>query len=85
MVPLDGNRAIMAESRHRLGYDTGLPDDGVALYRIDTSILSGFGPITALNDQQNLTEGESLTVEGITFEVTAGTDGGQIVQVTVDR
>ena len=49
---------------------------------VDSSVANGSGPIRVENGQQALIAGESLVVDGVTFEVVASTEEGDVVRVT---
>ena len=83
VVPLSATRAIVVESRRALGWDEALTDEGAVVYTVDTAVASGSGPIRVLNDQRALQAGDSLTVEGVTIEVTASSGAGDAVTLTL--
>ena len=75
MVPLSKTTVLVVESRRAVGYDAKIPREGVLVYRVDTAIPTGRGPIQVLTEAQNdplfkkapLAEGQSLTYCGITI------------------
>lgn len=56
VIPVDGSRVVVVESRRALGYDSLLDREGAVVYVVDTSIFSGFGTIEVVNDQLALLE-----------------------------
>lgn len=82
MVRTSPGRVLVAESRRALGYDSALQAVGLVVSLVDTSIASGSGPIAALNGQRALSPGESVTLDGVTFEVLAATADGDAIRVT---
>jgi hypothetical protein len=75
---------VIVESRRALGYDSKLPKAGALVYTIDTSILTGQGPIQ-VNFSSPLAAGESVTVSNVTIKVIEATVDGDIVQITVTQ
>jgi hypothetical protein len=76
VIPLGKYSAVVAESRRSIGYDESLPtqNQGVLVYRVDTTKLSGFGPLQILKKEgardpmlldSMLKIGESVEVEGV--------------------
>ena len=45
VVPLTETTAVVVESRRKLGYDSDLRKEGALVYKVDTSVPSGEGPI----------------------------------------
>ena len=92
MVPLSRTSALMIESRRYIGYDSTLIQRGALVYLVDSSIGSGAGPIQVLahvpsdlmRDGVPLAPNESLTHENVTITVLEATDGGDIIQVTIE-
>ncbi|MBC7879452.1 MAG: hypothetical protein H7Y59_19970 [Anaerolineales bacterium] len=93
IVPLNGTKLLVVESRRRIGYDQKLVKEGALVYTVDTSIYSGEGPIVVYpilendpyRDQSPLAAGESFTVEGVTVTVIESTDEGDTVQVAITK
>ena len=91
VIPLDGSRAVVVESRRALGYDSKLPKSGALVYEINTSTATGLGPIVIhpidAGDPWRYTSplapGESVTVDGVTVSVTSATDQADVVKVTI--
>jgi M6 family metalloprotease-like protein len=83
--------AVVIESRRQLGYDEFMPESGVLVYTVDTSVYTGNGPIVVLPDtggdlsryEALLGEGETLTVGNVTITVIEATDEGDLVEVTI--
>ncbi|MFM2113410.1 MAG: hypothetical protein RL643_368 [Actinomycetota bacterium] len=92
VVKLSSSRALVVESRRRLGYDTGLTKEGVVAYVVDTSVRSGEGVIRVLpiNDADvtkmsvALGAGESLTYEGAQISVTSSGPSGDRITIRVN-
>lgn len=83
VIPVDGSRVVVVESRRALGYDSLLDREGAVVYVVDTSIFSGFGTIEVVNDQLALLEGDSVEVDGVTITVLEATDEGDTVRIEV--
>jgi M6 family metalloprotease-like protein len=49
VVPTGASTALVAELRTADGLDANLCDEGVLVYRVDTSVLTGAGPITVVS------------------------------------
>jgi hypothetical protein len=90
VVPLTRTKAIVIESRRKLGIDQNLNKSGALIYLVDSSIQSGLGPIQIFpkdlaNDPWYLnaprTLGDSVTVEGVTIEVVSSDENGDTVSV----
>jgi M6 family metalloprotease-like protein len=84
IVPTGYTTGVIVESRRALGYDSKLPKAGALVYTIDTSILTGQGPIQ-VNFSSPLAAGESVTVSNVTIKVIEATVDGDIVQITVTQ
>lgn len=93
MVPIDNTLAVVVESRRALGYDHNIAKPGALVYTINTSTVSGEGPILVYpvleddpyRDQSPLAVGESVTVEGVTITVLEADEMNDTVQVTVKQ
>ncbi|MBL8061974.1 MAG: hypothetical protein JNK32_03075 [Anaerolineales bacterium] len=91
IIPLSETKAVVVESRRRMGYDQDLVKEGALVYTVDTSIFSGEGPVVVYpilendpyRDQSPLGVGESVTVEGVTITVLEARPETDIVQITV--
>jgi hypothetical protein len=93
IVPTGATSALVVESRRALGYDAAISKAGALVYRVDTSIASGAGPIQVLPerdddlfyDQAPLAAGESFTLCNVTITVVEARDDGDTLRVTVDE
>jgi M6 family metalloprotease-like protein len=91
VIPLSRTKAIVVESRRRLGIDQGLSKVGCLVYVVDSSISSGLGPVQVFpsnlaNDPWYLNApralGESVTVEGVTIQVIESNENGDMVSIS---
>jgi len=87
MVPTGPTSMVVVESRRAVGYDTALEKTGALVYKVDTSITSGSGPIevfpgTVNKDDAILTMGNQVTVGSVTVRVLQSTIAGDTVRVT---
>ena len=88
VIPIDGNSAIIVESRRNSGYDVGIPKSGPLVYLIDTKVPSGSGTIKVLpiDDtdlkklQVPLSIGQTLTYNNITVKFIATDANGDTIQ-----
>jgi M6 family metalloprotease-like protein len=90
MVPTGPTSLVAVESRRALGFDTQLTKIGALVYTVDTSILSGSGPVQVLPNisdkyQSLLGPGSQVTVGKVTISVIQATDTGDTVRVTVAK
>lgn len=91
IVPLDGTRALVIESRRALGYDTALEEVGALVYLVDTNIYSGEGTIVVLPEEgagqykygAPLAPGETLEFEGVTITVLEASDQSDTVHISI--
>ena len=91
VAKLSSSRALVVESRRRIGYDSGLTKEGVVAYVVDTSVRSGEGVIRVLpiNDSDvtkmsvALGAGESLTFEGVRVSVVLSGPNGDRVDIRI--
>ena len=89
VAKLSSSRALVVESRRRIGYDSGLAKEGVVAYVVDTSVRSGEGVIRVLpiNDSDvtkmsvALGAGESLTYEGLQVSVVSSGSSSDRVNI----
>jgi M6 family metalloprotease-like protein len=90
VIPLSRTKAVVIESRRKLGVDKGLSKAGALVYVVDSSIRSGLGPVQVFPSNlasdpwyQNAPRalGESVTVEGITIEVIESNENGDLVSI----
>jgi M6 family metalloprotease-like protein len=93
IVPRSESRAVVVESRRRLGYDANLVKPGALVYVVDTSVPSGEGPLVIQpvlendprRDRSPLGVGESITVEGVTITSLSDREDGDVVRVEVTK
>jgi M6 family metalloprotease-like protein len=88
MVPTGPTSLVVVESRRTLGFDSGLTKTGALVYTVDSSVLSGNGPMQVypnLTDkyQSPLMTGDQVTVGKVTITVTHATSSGDTVRVVV--
>jgi M6 family metalloprotease-like protein len=88
---LGPSRAVVVESRRRLGYDTALAREGALVYLVDTSVASGKGPIRVqpendadlVKSSALLRTGDSIIVAGVRISVVAsGSSGDRVTMRT---
>ena len=80
VVPVAKTRAVVVESRHPEAFDERLSGSGLLVYVVNTEIGTHDGPIRVVPhspDEQHyvsslLTEGHSVTVEGVTVTALEG-------------
>ena len=88
VIPINGNSAIVVESRRNLGYDIKIPKSGPLVYLIDTKVATGAGPIKVLpiDDtdtkklQLPLSIGQILTYNNISIKFISTDTNGDIIQ-----
>lgn len=91
IVKTGPTRAVVVESRRRLGYDQDIAESGALVYTVDTSVETGQGPIIVQRqgdeefDRAPLGVGDSLTVDGVTIVVLAAEEHSDSVRITIDR
>ena len=79
--------AVVAEARSASAHDSGIPQPGMLVYFMDTSLASGNGTLRVLplNSSGNmlratLTAGKSITYDGVQVNVVSiGADGGAVI------
>ena len=104
-VPLTTSHVLVVESRRRLGFDAvqpytdsvgsrvtppGLPNEGVLVYTVDSSLGAGELPLKIAGDSGDgtvedfplLAEGDSVTVRGYTVSVIADSGRTHTVEIT---
>ena len=87
VVPIDGNSAVVVESRRAIGYDKNITKQGPLVYVVDTKIASGLGPIKILpideNDNRKLTApmavGEIIIYGNITIKYSSTDANGDVI------
>jgi len=91
-IPIGETSAIVAESRRKIGLDKNMKKEGVLVYKIDTSLKSGFGPIQVLSktvsdkDLQSapLKTGDKITHENISIRVLGSLQMSDSIEVAID-
>jgi M6 family metalloprotease-like protein len=92
VIPLSSTKAIVIESRRAVGYDIklGTKSQGALVYKVDTSIRSGSGPMQVVGRTGSddillrdapLMLNESLLVDGYLIKVIEKGDFGDVVRV----
>jgi len=93
VIPISRTQAIVMESRRALRYDGRLTpaSEGVLVYKVNTAIRSGFGPMQViprtgskdpLHRDAPLKSGESISLEGYKIEVLEAGKFGDVVKVS---
>ena len=88
VVPLTETTALVVESRRRLGYDLRLSKEGALVYKVDTSVLSGEGPIVvdSLSEPPDasvlLGPGEVWNSDGYSVTFKEVTPEGDLVEIS---
>ncbi len=91
VIPISSSQVIVIESRKPIRYDQRLGTAGVLVYKVDTSIPSGSGPMTlirksgsvdALGIDALLREKESLIVGKVKISVLETGTTGDVVEVS---
>jgi hypothetical protein len=88
VVPLTETTALVVESRRALGYDFGLRKEGALVYKIDTSVPGGEGPIIVGSISKPpdasalLGPGEAWNWDGYSVTVKEVTPEGDLVEIT---
>jgi M6 family metalloprotease-like protein len=93
VIPLSRNQALVIESRRAIRYDAqlGRESEGVLLYKVDTSISNGSGPMRVVGRAQSadvllrdapMKVGESRSIEGFTIKVLESGPWGDVVEVS---
>lgn len=88
MVPTGPTSSVVVESRRALGYDAALTKTGALVYTVDTSVLTGNGPIRVYPDipdkyESLLAVGDQVTVRGVTIRVLESTSSGDTLMISV--
>ena len=88
IAPLDSTRALVVESRRKIGFDRNMVKEGALVYVINTRLASGNGPIQVkpgvdkgndLMDDAPMTKGDTYTFQNVSVEVLeAKVDGDKI-------
>ena len=87
-VPLTETTALVVESRRKLGYDFRLSKEGVLVYKVDTSVPTGEGPIVVGSISKPpdasalLGPGEVWNWDGYSVTIKEVTPEGDLVEIT---
>jgi M6 family metalloprotease-like protein len=89
VIPLDGTKALVVESRRAIGLDKKMSKVGALVYLVNSSIQSGLGPVQiypqSASDQKYWLApravGESITVEGVTITITQADQNSDTVKI----
>ena len=91
VVPLTETTALVVESRRILGYDSHLSKEGALVYKVDTSVPTGEGPIVVGSISKPpdgtalLGPGEIWNSDGYSVTVKEVTPEGDLVEIsTID-
>ena len=88
VVPLTETTALVVESRGRLGYDLRLSKEGALIYKVDTSVRTGEGPIVVDSISKPpdasalLGPGEVWNSDGYSVTVKEVTPEGDLVEIS---
>ena len=93
VIPISTTEAIVMESRRALRYDTklGKESEGVLVYKVNTSIRSGLGPMQVVArpgstkiwlEDAPLKRSESYVVDGYSIEVIESGVFGDVIKVS---
>lgn len=93
VIPISPSQALVFESRRILRYDSKLGKDseGVLIYKVDTAVASGSGPMRVISRPGStdsmfrdapLKLGESRTVDGYQIEVVESGSWGDVIKVS---
>ncbi len=88
VVPLTETTALVVESRRKLGYDLRLSKEGALVYKVDTSVRTGEGPIVVGSTSKPpdasalLGPGEVWNSDGYSVTVKEVVPGGDLVEIT---
>lgn len=91
IVPIDSSRALMVESRRKIGFDQKTRE-GALVYLVNTALPGGSGPILvkpgveseyAFKQDAPMTQGEVYTFENISVEVLESNESSDKVNVIV--
>ena len=90
-VPLSATQVVVIESRRRTGVDASMPQEGVLVYVVDSSVGRGEGPLQikpgsnsgSMKANAPMTTGETYTYNGVTVEVIESKSSSDVVQVSV--
>jgi len=79
VLPLNSQSAIVAELRTPTVWQTGIKNPTVVVYRVDTGIAHGNGPITLIGTTDQ--NGGTLTSDGVKITVKGINSSGVIIDV----
>ena len=88
VVPLTETRALVVEYRRQLGYDLALGEEGALIYKVDSSVSSGEGPIVIGSISKPpdasalLQPGETWDWDGYSINVKAATPAGAYIRIS---
>jgi hypothetical protein len=92
MVSLNSKQGLIIEVRRSSAYDKLLPsEEGILIYKVDTTKGDDEGIITILGTKgtkregqtlESLKKGEKVTYEGVTIRVTASSKSGDTVEIS---
>lgn len=94
VIPVGDTKAVVVESRRASGIDANIVKTGALVYTVDSSIPSGYGPISVFpkggaSDPYATTApraaGESVSVSGITVQVLSSDSSGDTVRITANK
>lgn len=91
VIPVNGNSALVVESRKALGYDSRLSKEGPLVYVVDTKIASGQGTVKVLpidNTDNNkisalMSPGQTITLNNITVKFVSTGTSGDLIEYTI--
>jgi M6 family metalloprotease-like protein len=89
VVRLSESSALVVEVRRAIGYDSALQTEGVIVSLVETNNVPdysyaasyGEGPMEVLNDARPLLPGDSMTHQGVTFEVLSSNEDQDLIQI----
>ena len=94
MAPIGPTTAVVVEARTAAGADSGVPQPGLLVYLLDSSLQTGYGPLQVLNATDGagpqlllatLPVGGELVYGGVTVRNGgASASGGAAITVTAD-
>jgi hypothetical protein len=88
VIPTGPTSAVVVESRRATAYDYALPKAGALVYTVDTSVLTGNGPIRVYpNSSYDSVLGADgqVTVGNVTIRVLQSTSSGDTVMITIAK
>lgn len=90
VIPVSSNEVVVIESRKPLRYDLRIGTPGVLVYKVDTSIKSGYGPVSMIRKTGSsnplgldalLGPGESIAYGDFQIQVIETGKDGDVVEV----